>query len=782
MREGIAENKSGRTVPGFMTALNWRPALLALLAPLALALTLVAMRRWAPDATAALPPAALVAANSERHAESLGYRVGGEPSIQVSAGPRIFAQEKPYSNLVAVEPDSEARRALIELAPPFRLAARYRTATAANGSTGDLVFEYDWRGLLVGASFGLDGLVVRSLPIPEGNLFADRLAELLLDGPPPVREETGLGGPRELLYRPGIGEPTLYVFLAGSGGWTAQQQPVPSYLASSQNAMPWDMLPAEQLRLYLLSALALLVLVLLFWRLQQRRAGFSHSKAAALLLALGLLPVVGGFDVETSVLVPLILFYVLTQVGVLLVWVVGEAELRDARPGSVEHWDRLVRRRPIRASGSSLLLGIGFGCLLSAGLAASGQGAAALGVGGYGSYLLALPDYWTLPTALNRGVLLAAATAMLVGLGGRLGGRVGASLAALLGGVYWSMVIPVAPIGTALVLGAAAAIAVGWVVWHHGLLALTACCVTGLSLPSAVSAWALSPMMLGTAVLASAPILLLPLGVVLLLRAPRYALDSVEPAYVTDLEHEARLHGEVELLRQMQLSLLPADEHPSLKGLDIAWKMVPAETVGGDFLDLIEDTSGRLWIALADAAGHGISCSVLTAFTKAAVTEHAVAGIGPAEALGRIRRLFGRLERERNLVTLLLAVWDFEQRTITVATAGHPPLLYWDGSDLHEIGEPRPPLGTALPGEETEVRFSCSKGGVVVGSSDGAAEAMSPRDEPFGYDRWSEKIPRLAALPAAKILEELLGAVDRHRDGRPAADDVTTIVLRCPES
>ena len=98
--------------------------------------------------------------------------------------------------------------------------------------------------------------------------------------------------------------------------------------------------------------------------------------------------------------------------------------------------------------------------------------------------------------------------------------------------------------------------------------------------------------------------------------------------------------------------------------------MMPADLVGGDFLDLVEDSTGRVWMAMADVAGHGISCSVLTAFTKAAVAQYAVAGASPAEALGGIRWLFARLQHRRTLVTLLLSCWDPKRGELRVTTAG----------------------------------------------------------------------------------------------------------------
>jgi sigma-B regulation protein RsbU (phosphoserine phosphatase) len=277
------------------------------------------------------------------------------------------------------------------------------------------------------------------------------------------------------------------------------------------------------------------------------------------------------------------------------------------------------------------------------------------------------------------------------------------------------------------------------------------------------------------------------LGVVLWRRAPEHGpLEKVTPSYVSALERDARLAGEVEALREFQLLLLPrAATTSELSQADVAWRMIPADTVGGDFLDLIEDDNGRLWIAVADAAGHGISCSVLTAFTKAAVTEHVGAETSPAEALSGIRRLFRRLHTRRTMVTLLLAVWDPRSRRLTVANAGHPPLLFWDGHEVSELGHPGSPLGTTLKGDaDREETVEVPIGAVVVGYSDGVPEANAPSGETYGYEAWPAMLGEIApeGLNASGILEELLAGVTRHRAGQQAEDDLTAVVLRLDEA
>ncbi len=335
-----------------------------------------------------------------------------------------------------------------------------------------------------------------------------------------------------------------------------------------------------------------------------------------------------------------------------------------------------------------------------------------------------------------------------------------------------------------------AAIVVGYVIWHYGLLTSTITCITALSLPTLWVAGAAFSHLWFSACLSGLPLLVLVAGLLIVRHAPRQGgQESIAPAYISQLERTARLEAEVDLLRSFQLALLPAATYGIIAGAEVAWRMTTADTVGGDYLDLIEDADGRLWCAVADVAGHGISCSVLSAFTKAAVTEHAVAGVTPAIAMARIRRLFARLRTQRTMtqrtmVTMLLALWDPVSRELRVTTAGHPPLLLCEvfppQGEVRELGTASPPLGVGLgkTANEEEQCCVCPFGVVLVAYTDGVVEALSSAGTPFGYERWPSLLPQLVRRPADAILDTLLAEVTGHLEGRPADDDVTAIVVK----
>lgn len=752
------------------------------LALLGLFLTFEAVSTWAPDALLEPADRTQVIATAKAQAEALGCRISSDPKLQVSAGLRMTPTVGELRALVRRTRDPDERRRRMALAPPLRLGVRFSEALCPNSASGSLLLEYDNEVRLVAASFGFGGRPLTTPKRPQGQEFAHHLARSLLGGPSlPVSRSMEQRG-FEWIYRRTLTLPqekglVAYVYIANSGPWMVHRQTAPHLVHSEQHFLFWRWPLAVQLQAYLLVLIAFIALGLLFWRLSHQRAGFSQTPILALLLVVGLIPVVRHYmEGDLRILVALWCYLLLNQAGVLLAWVVSEAELREMRPGSIEHWDRLMRWKPLASTGLHLIVGVACGSALAGFLAASGRLAEKLG-GGYGSYLVILPDYWSLPTSLNWGLALAALTSLVTACGGRLGGRPGAIFGAALGAAGWSLVTPVAPVSWSLGFALVPALLSGWVVWRYGLLTLATAAVTAVSLPTAWVAWSAFPLLTESAVIASLPFLLLPLGIVLAQSAPRHGdRGEVDPTYVSDLEQQAKLQGEVDLLRSLQLSLLPP---PALDyDVEIAWRMIPADSVGGDFLDLVEDDDGRLWLAVADVAGHGIACSVLTAFTKAAVAEHAIAGNSASAALRRIRRLFRRLRSQRTLVTLVLGVWDPRTRQLSVASAGHPPLLLAEGEGVREVGHPGVPLGNQLASQDAEHTVEVTGPAVIVGYSDGVAEANSPAGEPYTYERWPKRLPDLASFDAEIILRRLLRDIELHRQSRPAEDDVTALVIK----
>ena len=86
----------------------------------------------------------------------------------------------------------------------------------------------------------------------------------------------------------------------------------------------------------------------------------------------------------------------------------------------------------------------------------------------------------------------------------------------------------------------------------------------------------------------------------------------------TQREQNARIAGELEAARRIQIATLPS---PDLvrddPRVDLAATMTPALEVGGDLYDFFRLDERRLFFMVGDVAGKGVSASIFMAVSKA---------------------------------------------------------------------------------------------------------------------------------------------------------------------
>ncbi len=255
-----------------------------------------------------------------------------------------------------------------------------------------------------------------------------------------------------------------------------------------------------------------------------------------------------------------------------------------------------------------------------------------------------------------------------------------------------------------------------------------------------------------------------------------------------ELVAQARIQAEVELARQVQVSLLPR-QAPAIRGLDIYGESRPALQVGGDFYAFYtpttRTTSHTFAFAIGDISGKGMSAAILMAMTRtvfrAAASQSNTAT--PASMLARANEdLYDDFTEVGMMATVFVGQYDPDQRSLTFANAGHSPVLYYPaGGSARLLAADGPALGV-LPmmlSENQVLPFGA--GDVLVIASDGFNEARcaeSTASEMFGIHRLLQLLEQLASQPAQAIAQALFAAVERFAVDHPQDDDRTVIVIK----
>jgi len=243
----------------------------------------------------------------------------------------------------------------------------------------------------------------------------------------------------------------------------------------------------------------------------------------------------------------------------------------------------------------------------------------------------------------------------------------------------------------------------------------------------------------------------------------------------------ARLRGEIELARRVQLSLLPKNL-PSRPGLDIWAATRSAFDVGGDFYDFIDMSDRPLTMVVADVSGKGMAAALFMAVTRRVLrTQANFRSIpSPATILAYANaELYGDFTNSVMFATAFVGQYHPAQGLLVYANAGHSPVIYRRAGGKAEV---LPANSTALgilpQSDVTDARLAFGPGDVLVIGTDGLSEARNGEERMFGYYGLKSTVEASAHLPAHAIVAALFEAVDGYSSSDEAQDDQTLVVLK----
>jgi serine phosphatase RsbU (regulator of sigma subunit) len=235
---------------------------------------------------------------------------------------------------------------------------------------------------------------------------------------------------------------------------------------------------------------------------------------------------------------------------------------------------------------------------------------------------------------------------------------------------------------------------------------------------------------------------------------------------------------ELEEARRFQLSMLPK-EVPHHPAYDVAVFTRTATEVGGDYYDF-HLHGDALSVTIGDATGHGAKAGTMVTIIKTLFAGYGGAAVTPAPAvfLADAAEKIKRMDLGRMAMALSLARID--GRTLTIASAGMPPLLVHRANDGHvdEIALQATPLGT-FGSDYPQTDISLDRGDTVLFLSDGFPELMNDAGQQLGYTGTIEAFAMAAKAGSASDVIGALADVARKWHGdAPPNDDVTFVVVR----
>ncbi len=209
-------------------------------------------------------------------------------------------------------------------------------------------------------------------------------------------------------------------------------------------------------------------------------------------------------------------------------------------------------------------------------------------------------------------------------------------------------------------------------------------------------------------------------------------LHDITDQKTTELEllkHYEKLKEDIKFAKQIQYRALPLDDI-YWNCLKISSLYVQSEDLGGDFFDIVQLDQNRVFLYIADIAGHGVKSSLLTIFVRQVIRgivrkEH----IGLQDILEELFRSYKDLHTNiENYFTFLCAIYDKSTGKITFSNAGHNcyPIkvdAVGKATEIQIKGIPVCSIFSEINHEQVEVDLE--KGAKIIFYTDGISESYS---------------------------------------------------------
>ena len=251
-----------------------------------------------------------------------------------------------------------------------------------------------------------------------------------------------------------------------------------------------------------------------------------------------------------------------------------------------------------------------------------------------------------------------------------------------------------------------------------------------------------------------------------------------------ELADRVVMKRDLEIAKEIQAWLLPGAPL-QIPGYQIAYATRPANTVAGDYYDVIlrpgqtlnED---RILFVVADVAGKSIPAAMLMATFQASLRTLSTSGVALAELVEGVNRYAcSNSMGGVRFTTAFLAELDPLTGAIAYVNAGHNvPILRKSSGAVERLEAGGIPIGILAESHYQMGTTRLESGDWLVIFTDGVVEAVNSGDEEYGEPELIRLLDRESRSTPAELLRSLMADLDRHVGNTPQHDDITCLLLK----
>ena len=242
---------------------------------------------------------------------------------------------------------------------------------------------------------------------------------------------------------------------------------------------------------------------------------------------------------------------------------------------------------------------------------------------------------------------------------------------------------------------------------------------------------------------------------------------------------QQQLVQEMQLAHDLQMRLLP-DVRAVAPEATVAARVVPAESVGGDFYHLFRLGNGCVGVLIGDVSGHGYRAALIMALAMSAAAIHAQATDDPGEVVNRMREsLQDELASTEMSISVFYAVVDPPGGMVRYANFGHPhAFIVGPGGGVKRLPAAQPPLGMHETPAQAATHPWRPGRDLLLLFTDGISDARARDGGRLGEQPVLDLVSRHRREDPSAIVERVIALVNRHTGRARLRDDLTRVVAR----
>ena len=245
-----------------------------------------------------------------------------------------------------------------------------------------------------------------------------------------------------------------------------------------------------------------------------------------------------------------------------------------------------------------------------------------------------------------------------------------------------------------------------------------------------------------------------------------------------------RMSSELEVTRRLQEMILPrAKELNNIKELDISGFMEPADEVGGDYYDVLQQ-NGRIKIGIGDVTGHGLESGVIMIMVQTAIRTLLINGeTDPVKFLSTINNtIYKNIQRMNSDKNLSLILMDYDNHVLNLSGQHESVILIRADGEIEIIDTDALGFPIGLTDEISEfifeLKINLNLEDLVVLYTDGITEAENASKEIYGLERLVQVISKSHQKSVNQIRELVITDVREFIGSSKVYDDITLVVMK----